>query len=134
MAATNVSNDDMAGQDESVVRFCRQYLQLENELNFPEPRLLREESVQSAIFARLFADEATAYPPPPRYELRVLKDLMFRIEDSIEDWEQHVSSFPFCQALCGFMRTSPCGDIFLDRSCGLAPRSWPSTYSFFFLI
>ncbi|ETS81186.1 hypothetical protein PFICI_06188 [Pestalotiopsis fici W106-1] len=87
-AAANVLNGDFASH-ESVVRFCRQYLQLENELDFPEPKLLREEHVQSAIFERLFADAATSYPPPPRYELRVLKDLMSKIEDSIEDWEQH---------------------------------------------
>ncbi|KAH8671673.1 hypothetical protein BX600DRAFT_510337 [Xylariales sp. PMI_506] len=76
-------------EDASIVRFCRQYLQLERELDYPGPEHLREDTVQSAIYDRLFADGALAHPPPPRYQLRVLKQLVARIEASIEDWDQH---------------------------------------------
>ncbi|KAH6656140.1 FAM86A [Truncatella angustata] len=76
-------------EPDSVARFCRQYLQLERELDFPESSLLREELIQSTIYDSIFADGAVPYPPPPRYQLRVLKELVSRIENSIEDWEQH---------------------------------------------
>ncbi|KAK6201948.1 hypothetical protein LQW54_009161 [Pestalotiopsis sp. IQ-011] len=84
-----MATDAAPAERASVVRFCRQFLQLEHELDFPEPKFLREERVQTALFDRLFADGATAYPPPPRYQLRVLKELVSRIENSIEDWDQH---------------------------------------------
>jgi protein-lysine N-methyltransferase EEF2KMT len=83
----------MAAPD-CITRFCRQYLQLERDLDFPSSDLLREEHVQDALYRRLFADGATTHPPPPRYQLRVLKELVSRIEHSIEDWEQHVSPCP----------------------------------------
>ncbi|KAK6067102.1 hypothetical protein SCUP515_10306 [Seiridium cupressi] len=73
----------------AVARFCRQYLQLERDLDFPDSSLLREEHIQAALYNQLFADGAVAYPLPPRYRLRVLKEMMSRIETSIEDWEQH---------------------------------------------
>lgn len=89
MAALNLG---MIPEDlQSVVRFCNQFLQLERGLDYPGSRLLREEHVQAFLFNRLFSDGAVPYPPPPRYQLRVLKELMPRIESSIEDWEQHVS-------------------------------------------
>lgn len=74
----------------SLNRFCRQYLQLERELDYPSPTLLREEHTQSELHQRLFSDGAITYPPPPGYKLRVLKGLMKRIEASIDDWDQHV--------------------------------------------
>ena len=73
-----------------VDRFCRQYLQLEPQLDFPDAHLLKEAEVQDSIYARLFAG-AVQYGPPPRYRLRTLKELVSRIEASIDDWEQHVS-------------------------------------------
>ncbi|KAK8073239.1 hypothetical protein PG994_004138 [Apiospora phragmitis] len=73
----------------SVNRFCSQYLQLERYLDFPSGQLLREAHVQDALLRRLFADDALAHPPPPRYQIRVLKDLVARIEASIDDWEEH---------------------------------------------
>jgi len=75
----------------NIEHFCRQYLQLEPALKYPESHSLRCAEVQDAIYHRLFADGAVLFPPPPRYQLRVLKELISRIEDSIEDWEEHVS-------------------------------------------
>ncbi|KAK7416904.1 hypothetical protein QQZ08_011845 [Neonectria magnoliae] len=70
-----------------VNRFCNQYLQLEPDLDFPDPSLLKTQQVQDALYARLFADGAIQFAPPQRYQLRVLKELMKRVEASISDWE-----------------------------------------------
>lgn len=75
---------------ESIDRFCRQYLQLEHELDYPPAALLREERVQDDLYRRIFSDGAVAHLPPPRYQLRVLKKLVKRIETSIDDWDEHV--------------------------------------------
>lgn len=74
----------------SLDRFCRQYLQLERDLDYPSPALLREEHTQNELYQRLFSDGAIAHPPPPDYQLRVLKEVMKRIEASIDDWDRHV--------------------------------------------
>ncbi|KAI1407117.1 FAM86A protein [Hypoxylon sp. FL1857] len=76
-------------RDDSINRFCRQYLQLERHLDYPSPVLLREADVQNTLYNTIFADGALAYPPPQRYQLRVLKQLMHKIEASIEDWDRH---------------------------------------------
>merc|ERR1712000_188835 len=77
---------------DQVDRFCRQYLQLEPNLDFPEPIHLRQSTVQDAIHDNLFADEALRYGPPIRYQVKTLNSIVSKIEDSIEDWDQHVSS------------------------------------------
>ncbi|KAK7454972.1 hypothetical protein Landi51_03181 [Colletotrichum acutatum] len=77
---------------ESVDRFCYQYLQLEPILEYPTGQIIREPSAQGTIYKKLFSDEAPRYSPPARYRLRVLKELVARIESSIEDWDQHAFS------------------------------------------
>ncbi|KAL8281584.1 hypothetical protein RB597_009354 [Gaeumannomyces tritici] len=84
-------------------RFCWQYLQLESSLDFPAPEALREEACQEELFRRLFADGALAHPPPHRYQLAVLKELVSRIEASIEDWDQHGVSDNLAAALMGLI-------------------------------
>lgn len=81
----------MASWTKQVNRFCYQYLQLEADLDYPEPSLLKASAVQDALYKRLFADGAVRYAPPPRYQLRVLKELMSRVEASIDDWDEFVS-------------------------------------------
>jgi hypothetical protein len=71
-------------------RFCRQFLQLEPTVKYPEGHFLRLSEVQETLYQRLFADGVVTFPPPPRYQLKVLKELISRIEASIEDWEEHV--------------------------------------------
>jgi hypothetical protein len=79
--------------DPQVSRFCWQVLQLEPAPDFPDDELLREESVQDAIYEGLFAFENGSAPLlPPRYQLRILKRLIAKIEAAIQDWDQHVSS------------------------------------------
>jgi hypothetical protein len=80
----------MTGQiDPRVSRFCWQNLQVEPAPVFPDAELLRDEVVQEAIYERVFSD-ALPLRPPRRYQVRVLKELIARIEASIEDWDQHV--------------------------------------------
>lgn len=72
-----------------VSRFCWQVLQLDGTPDFPVAQLLREEGVQEAIYTQAF-DDAVTLPPPRRYQLRVLKELISRIEAAIVDWDEHV--------------------------------------------
>jgi hypothetical protein len=71
-------------------RFCRQYLQGQFEINYPDEEHLRNDAIQQCIYFKLFAENAVEYAPPPRYQLRVLKELVKRIENSIQDWEEEV--------------------------------------------
>jgi predicted nicotinamide N-methyase len=57
--------------------------------DFPDAELLRDEVVQETIYERVFSD-ALPLRPPRRYQARILKELIARIEASIEDWDQHV--------------------------------------------
>ncbi|KAI0012588.1 FAM86A protein [Xylariaceae sp. FL0662B] len=86
-----------------VDRFCRQYLQLERDLDYPPAASLQREDVQNALHQRLFSDGAIAHPPPKRYQLRVLKELMSRIEDSIDDWDRHGVSDDLMTALSNLL-------------------------------
>ncbi len=88
------------GVQNQLRRFCYQYLQVEHELDFPGPSQLRQQEVQEHLFNRLFADGVQDHPPPERYKLRVLKELVSRIENSIEDWEEFVcANFNFACTL-----------------------------------
>ena len=76
--------------------FCRQYLQLQLDLNYPGEELLRIDAFQQSLYTRLFKENAIPHPPPPRYQFRVLKELLRRIEQSIQDWEEDVGNFSRC--------------------------------------
>ncbi|KAJ4227980.1 hypothetical protein NW759_004068 [Fusarium solani] len=95
----------MSSTTRQVNRFCHQYLQLEPELDFPEPALLKTSQVQDALYTRLFADDAVRYGPPPRYQLRVLKELMSRVEASIDDWDEYGVSDDLMSALSVLLAT-----------------------------
>jgi len=77
-------------QNPQISRFCWQFLQLDPVLDFPDGELLRDAETQECLFDTLFAEDALAHPPPVRFQLRVLKEIIARIESSIVDWEQHV--------------------------------------------
>lgn len=74
-----------------VARFSNQYVQVESDLDFPEPSVLKFAHVQDALYQTLFADGALKFGPPSRYQLRVLKELVKRVEASIDDWDEYVS-------------------------------------------
>lgn len=77
-----------------VSRFCWQNLQVDPAPDFPVAELLCDEAVQETIYDRVFCD-TLPLRPPRRYQVRILKELVARIESSIQDWDRHVSS-----ALC----------------------------------
>lgn len=91
-AALNLNSvpGDMGGMEGSLARFCHQYLQLEKTLDYPPPELLRQSQVQETLYEILFADGAVPFPPPHRHRLKTLKELVRRVEDSIDDWDQYV--------------------------------------------
>ncbi|KAF5973846.1 protein FAM86A [Fusarium bulbicola] len=93
----------MSSSSKQVDRFCYQYLQLQSDLDYPEASLLKTSQVQDAFYERLFADGAVRYGPPPRFQLRVLKELMSRIEASIDDWEEYGVSDDLMSALSLFL-------------------------------
>lgn len=103
----------MSSSERQVSRFCHQYLQLEHSLDLPESSLLKTSEVQDALYARLFADGAVRFSPPQRYQLRILKDLMARVEASIDDWDEFVSKLTkMASIVC-----SNCVRAFLMISC-----------------
>ncbi len=76
--------------ERQLARFCRQYLQLQFDLDYPDKDCLRKEVFQRDLYRTLFQEHAVDHPPSPRYQLRVLKELIRRIEHSIQDWEEEV--------------------------------------------
>jgi hypothetical protein len=85
-----MENEISAEGSRQLNRFCRQYLQLHQELDYPEEEFLRQATFQETLYESLFEESALAHPPPQRYQLRVLKELVKRIENSIQDWEEEV--------------------------------------------
>ena len=75
-----------------LTRFCRQYLQLERSPCYPKGTLLRDDDAQAFLYEKLFKHGALSHPPPTRYQLRILKELVARIESSIDNWDVFVSS------------------------------------------
>ncbi|KAI0484592.1 S-adenosyl-L-methionine-dependent methyltransferase [Xylariaceae sp. FL0804] len=65
----------------------RQYFQLfePDFLAWPSPKLLKSLDAQIWLYKNLFHGGHTRILPPERYQLRVLKPLMARIEKAIED-------------------------------------------------
>ncbi|KAK2052276.1 hypothetical protein LY76DRAFT_555958 [Colletotrichum caudatum] len=88
-----------------VERFCYQYLQLEPTLDYPAAEVIRERPAQDTIYKKLFSDEGPRYSPPARYRVKVLKELVARIESSIEDWDQHEVSEDLMGALSESLAT-----------------------------
>ena len=74
-------------------RFCRQYFQLQLQLDYPDEAHLRNDAFQQSLYGRLFEDYTMSHAPPQRFQLRVLKELTKRIEQSIQDWEEEVCTF-----------------------------------------
>src|SRR3569833_4099005 len=86
-----------------VLRFCHQYLQVETRLDYPPASSIRRHDVQEYLFQHLFSDGALQHPPPQRYQRKTIKELLSRIENSIDDWEEYVrdTTTPYLVQLCG---------------------------------
>lgn len=83
----------MVGQCAAQLRILqRQYFQLvePHQLRWPDGDTLKRPDVQSWLFANLFNTELVKTPPPDRYQLRILKILIAKLEKSITDPEEDV--------------------------------------------
>jgi len=78
--------------DPQLVLFRRQYLQLfePDFLAWPPKSLLRDAGVQQWLFKHCFDADTNAHLPSDRYRLRVLKPLLRKVEQAIEDPEEDV--------------------------------------------
>lgn len=90
--ACNDSSDGFSAAiseiDKSTIdRFCDQCLQLEPLPDYPDGSLLKRADVQNVIFERICADRQEPLPGNARLQLRILKELVRRIQASISDEE-----------------------------------------------
>ncbi|KIW02146.1 uncharacterized protein PV09_06631 [Verruconis gallopava] len=111
---------------EALDRFRRQYFQLVDtkELAWPPHDTLRDLKSQTWLFKNLFDIENITYLPPERYRLRVLKQLLRSIEDSICDPEEDEISDDLSSALAVLMSRK------LPTEATAAQQSAYVTYSF----
>jgi hypothetical protein len=70
----------------------RQYFQLvePHQLRWPEDAILMRPHVQAWMFHEMFDAGTIKSPPPDRYQLRVLKLLVSKLERAINDPEEDV--------------------------------------------
>lgn len=83
----------ISDNDNSRIRFFKsQYLQLvdPNYLSFPPPDVLIKPEVQTSIYQNLFNEDNSKFLPPLKYQTRVLKDLISRIEKAISNPDEDV--------------------------------------------
>jgi predicted nicotinamide N-methyase len=78
--------------DPQLVLFRRQYLQLfePDFLAWPPKSLLRDSGVQQWLYKHCFDTDSNPHLPSDRYRLRVLKPLVRKVEQAIEDPEEDV--------------------------------------------
>jgi len=83
-----------ANMDPQLLLFRRQYLQLfePDFLAWPPKALLRDAHIQDWLYKNLFDLNTHARLPAVRYRCRVLKQLIAKIEQSIEDPEEDVGA------------------------------------------
>lgn len=85
--------------DPQLILFRRQYLQIfePDFLSWPPKLLLKNADAQRWLYQNLFNQEENSYLPPERYQLRVLKPLLARIEQSVDNSEEDVGGRPVSQ-------------------------------------
>lgn len=109
----------------------RQYFQLvePQQLRWPDNATLKRPLVQAWLFGNLFDPSKVSSPPPARYQLRVLKELVGKLERSMTDPEEDVwspiSSSRFLPLLCTTMyrtkRYFMCRNQLVAASADLPP-------------
>lgn len=77
---------------DSIDKLAAQYFQLVElqQLDLPPGPVLIQPAVQTALYERMFNENAVFPVPPDRYRSRVLKQLISRIEESIINPEEDV--------------------------------------------
>ncbi|ELR04193.1 hypothetical protein VC83_03100 [Pseudogymnoascus destructans] len=86
--------------------FKRQYLQLQLSLKYPAKECLKHEEFQQLLYSEIFSEDAMKWYPPQRYQLRVLKELVKRIEASITDWEEESISDDLMNSFASLLTTT----------------------------
>lgn len=78
--------------DPQLILFRRQYFQLFDTafLCWPPKQLLRDIDVQGWLYTNLFDAQRNLQLPPESYQIRILKPLLNKIENAIEDPEEDV--------------------------------------------
>ncbi|KAH7374368.1 putative methyltransferase-domain-containing protein [Pyrenochaeta sp. MPI-SDFR-AT-0127] len=86
----------------------RQYFQLvePSQLRWPDTDVLKAPEVQSWLFANLFDVDRITSPPLERYQLRVLKLLISKLEKSIDDPEEDEISDDLMSAMSTLLTSS----------------------------
>lgn len=81
-------------ENTQLTRFKAQYLQLLDlrSLSLPDRATLKKADVQAWLFKNLFDKQNLQHLPNDRYQARVLKIILARVEESIEDPDQDVSA------------------------------------------
>ncbi|EXJ61985.1 hypothetical protein A1O7_02417 [Cladophialophora yegresii CBS 114405] len=77
-----------AGVEPVVVKFYRQYMQQINELSYPPGSLLLAPDIQTCLYKYFFDANQNKFLPPPRYQTKVLRQIIREIEKSIKDPEE----------------------------------------------
>ncbi|PHH65562.1 hypothetical protein CDD81_1997 [Ophiocordyceps australis] len=88
-----------------VHRLRHQYFQQEAVLDLPTPEVIRLAEVQDAIYSQLFDEHVVVHCPPKRYQAKVLKQLVARIEAAIVDWDTYAVSDSLMTSLAELMCT-----------------------------
>ncbi|KAF1834894.1 hypothetical protein BDW02DRAFT_316006 [Decorospora gaudefroyi] len=86
----------------------RQYFQLvePHQLRWPDDSILKAPEVQSWFFENLFDTANITSPPPDRYQLRILKQLIAKLERSINDPEEDEISDDLVGAISSLLATN----------------------------
>ncbi|KAH9866662.1 hypothetical protein J1614_008355 [Plenodomus biglobosus] len=86
----------------------RQYFQLvePQQLRWPDLDTLKRPKVQSWLFTNLFDTERIRSPPPDRYQLRILKILISKLEGAITDPEEDEISDELMSAMSSLLFSS----------------------------
>ncbi|KAI0182128.1 putative methyltransferase-domain-containing protein [Hypoxylon sp. FL1284] len=95
----------MSDVDPQLILLRRQYLQLfePDFLAWPPPKHLKDTDVQKWLYKNLFDQSRNPTLPPDRYQMRVLKQLVNKIEKAIEDPDQDEISDEIMTCLTSFM-------------------------------
>ncbi|XP_014561268.1 hypothetical protein COCVIDRAFT_22622 [Bipolaris victoriae FI3] len=104
----------------------RQYFQLvePQQLRWPDDATLKRPLVQAWLFGNLFDPSKISSPPPARYQLRVLKELVGKLERSMTDPEEDEISDDIMEAMTTLLVAS------LPSETDAAQQKAFVTYSF----
>jgi protein-lysine N-methyltransferase EEF2KMT len=84
-------------------RFRKQYFELldPDKLHFPPAVTVIKPEVQAELYETMFNADKLSHPPPSKYQIRVLKALLARIEEAVADPDEDVG-FPPQHSHCSF--------------------------------